>query len=336
MNIKELSKLLAIAELPAYISLVEQNLIDVVTTDIGGLKKPTLRIVRTPGKRLRPALVIAAASLTGKKIDGHVIAAATAIELIHIASLVHDDIIDGATLRRRTPTINSKEGVSSAILTGDYLQALAYTQATTSGKAVTSIVATAFAAMCEGQMQELSDSYNANRSVKSYLATIHNKTALLMAAACQIGGQCAELPIHQVEALRKYGEAFGMAYQLVDDLLDILATSVTLGKPVGNDIKEGVYTLPVLLALQGSAAQQVGSWLGQNPARSPEPALVVKTLVEDGSLQKTLLDARRYCRQASQAMEALDDSPIVKGLAKLPQMFLDSSLKKQTVLTTSM
>jgi geranylgeranyl pyrophosphate synthase len=320
MNTTELAKLLGIPELPAYLKQVEQRLEEIVaSSDNPDIREPALRVVRTGGKRLRPVLCLAAALSRGGKINDSVISAASAIELAHIATLIHDDIIDDSDLRRGIPTINSREGVDNAIIIGDYLLSLALVQAATASKE----------AACEGQMQEKNDEYNVNRSISSYLTTINKKTAALTAAACRIGGLCGNLADEDIYMLAQYGEAFGMAFQITDDVLDFLSTTKLMGKPVGNDVKEGVYTMPLLLAIQGSSGELVKSWLGRKPSSHASRELIVTTLSQDGAFDESQAEINKYNNIAASSIKA-DGSTVLIGLSELPHVYEQLALKKQS------
>lgn len=333
MKLEELAKLLSIPELPNYIDRTEKAIYDILTVNNSNLHDPSLRLIQGGGKRLRPFFVIAAASSSGGGIDDDVIACCAAIELVHIGTLVHDDIIDDAEMRWGTPTVNAKEGINNAILVGDYLLALASAEAATVSKEVAYIIAATIAEMCDGQSQETSDNYNVDRSIESYRKTIYKKTAALTSAACRIGAICAGLPDKQIEALAKYGEAFGMAFQITDDLLDILSTPEAMGKPVGNDIKEGVYTLPILLALQGEQRDEVSSWLGEIPRSRPSQKKMVETLRNSGVIDETLKEIQKYNDLAETSLLDLKENGVVKGLGRLPDAYLGWALKKQTALS---
>jgi geranylgeranyl pyrophosphate synthase len=317
-----LGTVLNIPELPMYISRFEQAMSDVLRTDNQYLQTPIARLLSVRGKRLRPSLVIAAALVDGKITDD-VITGCTAIELVHISSLVHDDIIDNAATRWNIPTISSREGSSAAILVGDYLQAKACAHAASISAAVAEVIAEVIATLCEGQALELTDLHNSARTMDAYLATIHGKTAALLAAACKIGGLCAGMSKTNIAALTQYGEAFGMAFQLVDDVLDFLSTPERYGKPTSTDVHEGVYTMPLLLSLRHSSNKNV-----QNRLRDHEASDLVATMLQDGSIARTLNDAKRYNLQAITALESITTSSALEGLKNLPQAYLQWALSQ--------
>jgi heptaprenyl diphosphate synthase len=325
----ELAELLGIPKLPAYIKEVEYRLEAIVAANDSPLREPSLRLIRGSGKRLRPFLAIAASQSRGHAIDDAVLAGCTALELVHIGSLVHDDIIDDATTRWKTPTVNAIEGVDQAILVGDYFLALAAATAATVNVEVAHVVASTIAVMCEGQSQEMLDSYNLERSKASYLDTIRKKTAALTSASCRVGALSAGLSTQHVEALAEYGEAFGMAFQITDDLLDLLATAESIGKPVGNDIKEGVYTLPVLLALHGKYRDELSELLETNPNQ----AILVGLLKRSGALEATLGEIQKYNNRAVASLKKFEDNKVISGLSQLPETYLSWAMYKQSILT---
>ncbi|HSW79450.1 MAG TPA: polyprenyl synthetase family protein [Candidatus Saccharimonadales bacterium] len=328
MNTEVLSELLGIPKLPAYLKQVEKILENILISDHSSLLEPSLRIVKNSGKRLRPFLVIAAVLVQDNDISEDTLQACAAIELVHIGTIVHDDIIDNADIRWGAPTINKKEGMNQALLVGDYLLALAAAQATTISKEIGYTIANTIAIMCDGQSQETVDEYNVNRSIASYNEVINKKTAALTAAACRIGAISANFSESQTAAVTIYGESFGMSFQLIDDLLDLLATSKAMGKPVGNDIKEGIYTFPILFALQSPEKDRARSWLGNHTSAKPDRSTIMETLKNAGAIDATLKEIRRHNEIASKTIEGLGANKVIKGMSKLPDIYLDWAIKK--------
>lgn len=295
---------------------------EVLRTDTQYLHEPITRLLQVRGKRLRPSLVIAAALTSGGEVTDDIVAGCVAVELVHISSLVHDDIIDEATTRWNIPTVSNREGSSAAILVGDYLQAKACAHAATISAEAATVAAETIAALCQGQGTELTHQHDSGRSVSSYLAAVDGKTASLFAAACKIGGLCNNLPRDRITALAKYGESFGMAFQLVDDVLDFLSTVELSGKPVGNDVREGVYTMPLLLALENDSAKAVQTLLKKQAI--PE---LIETMFRDDSFSKTLAAAENYNQQAEMALENLTPNEAFAGLKKLPRAYTTWALE---------
>lgn len=214
-----MAKLLAIPGLPEYVEEIDHNLGKVLGALDPVLAQPILRIAEG-GKRLRPILVIAVSSIHGGKVDSKTISSAVAVELAHLASLVHDDIIDNHKLRHDQPTIFTQEGSNTALLAGDCLLALSCAQIAELSKDATLDLTSAIVSMCEGQALELSKSYARNPASKAYIEISRKKTAALFAAACQLGAHCANLPTKEMGELSRFGEAFGIFYQIIDDIKD--------------------------------------------------------------------------------------------------------------------
>lgn len=275
---------------------------------------PSTRVAAAGGKRLRPALAIACADL-GDPQGGGLVDAAVAAELVQVGSLVHDDIFDRAATRRGTPTINAVEGEDVALMAGDYILAKSGAAAAASGPAVASAVARTVEQLCLGQVMETLELYDTGRTIESHLASIKGKTAALFSCSCRVGAICGALPEESTEALSAYGEAFGMGYQLLDDVLDLLSTEVRLGKPVNVDIRSGVYTLPVLLALGGPEGDEIRSLLEAQAHDAAREAVIAT-----GTADQALDEARR---RAQQAAEVLVGVPGTDHLRSFPARYVD-------------
>lgn len=229
------------------------------------------RLLLQGGKRLRPAMTILAAK-SGEYDRSRVFPAALAVETLHAATLAHDDIVDGATVRRGQPTVSEKHGVNMAVYTGDYLFAKSLLLMAESGLEPerTEWVAKAVLAMCEGEMEQYLGRFEIT-PLTQYLRRIARKTGLLFSAACTIGAKAGRLPDEDVNRLRRFGFRFGMAFQIRDDILDMEVDAKEAGKPVARDLKDGIITLPVLLALRketalGPALAQCFQGTGEIPA----------------------------------------------------------------------
>lgn len=326
LDMTALATLLNIPELPSDLAQVNELLIDSVSTAAPTIKKSPLHLIRGGGKRLRPTLVIAAAKSQGGEIDEKVLKACAAIELVHLSTLVHDDIMDNADIRWGVPTINKTMGVGHAIVVGDYLLSLsAYVASTVSGD-VANVIAGAAMEVCNGQSQETADVHNVDRSIDAYLDSIRKKTASLMAAACKVGALCAGLPKERVDAFTEFGESFGIAYQLADDLLDFLSTPEKMGKPTGNDVREGVYTLPILLALQKPTGKKLRDWLTSGDVNQ---AKLVAALGAEGVFDETIAEIKKYNVRAALCLSKLKQNAATEALAQFPSAYLDSVLENK-------
>lgn len=310
----DLAATLQLPTLSTQLEQVERAINSATATDSPLLQAPITRLVSLSGKRLRPSLVIAVAQ--PKQLTNQIITGCVAVELVHLATLVHDDIIDDSATRRGTPTINGQEGLAAALLVGDYLLAKACEQAATITAEAARLIATTITQLCEGQARELADSHNLHRTTASYLATIRGKTGALMATACGISGVCAELDDAQTTALTKFGEAFGIAFQLIDDLLDLLSTPQLMNKPVGADIRSGIYTLPILLS------RKKHSFAFTQQLLKSSPDMINSQLLTDGSIGETIDEIKNYNHNAKQALGGLNDQPGIAQLAELPEAYL--------------
>ena len=217
-----------------------------------------------------------------------------AVELVHLGSLYHDDVIDEAVTRRTVESVNARWGNLTAILAGDFLLAKASEIAASLGTEVAGLLAATIGRLCEGEVTELRSAYDVERTEAAYLQSIKGKTAALFATSCRIGALVGRLPRPAVDALTDYGEAYGIAFQIVDDVLDVIASDAELGKPAGHDLVEGVYTLPVLRALdaQGGLRERLGRPLDN---RQLDEALSV--VRADGAVDAAL-DTARCVRRA--------------------------------------
>ncbi len=232
---------------------VENTLLEVV--HIAGdpyLTEISSHLIKAGGKRLRPLFAIASAACAlpdGVAVSQDVVRGGVSVELVHIGSLYHDDVMDEAEMRRQVISVNARWGNLRAILSGDYLLAKASEIAADLGVEVAGLLATTIAELCQGQVGELQTMYDVERTEEQYFPSIAGKTASLYAAACRIGGIVSGQSRQAIDDLTEFGRLYGMAFQVVDDILDVIATDEQLGKPAGNDMIEGVYSLPVIHTL---------------------------------------------------------------------------------------
>jgi heptaprenyl diphosphate synthase len=286
---------------------VEDALLGAVTTPDAYLTEIASHLISAGGKRLRPVFTIVASQVgNDAPASREAILGGISCELVHLGSLYHDDVMDESTTRRGVDTVNAKWGNLQAILAGDFLLAKASEIAASLGTEVAGLLARTIGQLCEGQIEELRHTYNVARPVDSYLSSIYGKTASLYSTAARIGGLVAGHDRAIVDALTAYGTAYGMVFQIVDDVLDLTATDAQLGKPAGHDMEEGVYTLPVLhtLAAGGAAADELASILGK-PLNETE-RLHVLDIVRSGTGVATAIDAARsFVADAERACDAL-------------------------------
>ncbi|MGD8996653.1 MAG: polyprenyl synthetase family protein [Anaerolineae bacterium] len=254
------------------------------------------------GKRLRPTLVLLSARLCEADIDQAVYAAAAA-EMLHTATLVHDDLIDGSLIRRGVETLNANWTPAATILTGDYIFArAAYLVARTNSIRLTQRFAETLMVICNGEIRQMFNGQPDQAALLEYERRIHAKTASLIALSAESGAILALAERDQREALRTYGERIGTAFQIVDDVLDFVADEETLGKPVGSDLRHGLATLPVLLFLEArsdhSAVRQVLA--GNRSEQVIEEA--VQAVVQSSAIEQALAKARQHANDAKTAL----------------------------------
>lgn len=310
---------LAIPTLPSDLRRVEVALQDAVRTDDSFITEVASHLMSAGGKRIRPALALSAAyaSRADTTATDDVVAGAVAVELVHLGTLYHDDVIDEAQIRRSVDSVNARWGNIVAILAGDFLLARASQIAAPLGIEVAELLAGTIGEICKGEVRELQSAFDVTRDIGSYMEAITGKTAALMATSCRIGALVAGLERPSIEALTSFGQHLGVIFQIVDDVLDVQATQEELGKPAGNDILEGVYTLPVILALEESAPLR--EVLGRPLA--PEELDFARALVKRaGVWQRVKAVATTHTTRAISALNDVGsalDSGVLKGLARL-------------------
>ncbi len=319
------SPLLALSAMDADRDRIEAALLDAVRTPDDYLNQIASHLIVAGGKRLRPVLAVAGSQILGAPATDDVVRGGVACELVHLGSLYHDDVMDEADTRRGVETVNAKWGNLQAILAGDFLLARASEIAASLGTEVAALLARTIGWLCEGQIEELRHTYDVARGEASYLASIHGKTASLYGTAARIGGIVAGHDRPLVDALTEYGNAYGMVFQIVDDILDITATDAQLGKPAGHDLVEGVYTLPVIrtLALDTPAAVELADLLGAplDSAAQDEALAIVRS--NDG-LASAIDTAQEYVDRAVAACDDFADSAATDALRRAPQALLAS------------
>jgi heptaprenyl diphosphate synthase len=312
----------------ADLARIEDALKESVRTHDPYLSEIASHLIVAGGKRLRPILTVVAAQTAGPAdadLHERSVQGGIACELVQTGSLYHDDVMDEADTRRGVDTVNARWGNLQAILAGDFLLSRASEIAASLGTEVAGLLARTIGRLCEGQIEELRHTYNSARPESSYLSSISGKTASLYATAARIGGLVAGFDRPTIEALTEYGEAFGMVFQIVDDLLDITATDEQLGKPAGHDMVQGVYTLPVLRTLQagGVAAVELLTLLGK-PLDQAEREKALGIVRGNGGVDASMLVAREWVARAEAAVELLPASAATDVLRVAPSALLAS------------
>ncbi len=231
------------------LAMVEKELFAVIHSPVSLITDIGDHLVEAGGKRLRPALYLLCAHSAKRPVD-EVLPMAVALELIHMATLVHDDVIDNSVTRRGKITANARWGNQVSVLSGDYLFAKAFFTVASVGKQMMKVLTNTICVLCEGEVVQIQSMFNVLETEEDYIKRIAKKTADFIAASCQLGGMAGCFAEQDVQALYRYGYSLGIAFQITDDIFDFTASQKQVGKPVGNDLRQGILTLPAIRAMQ--------------------------------------------------------------------------------------
>jgi len=300
------------------VALTAEDLAKVNETIVQRMQSPVILIpqlaghlIAAGGKRLRPMLTLGSSRLCGYRGDRH-IGLAAAVEFIHTATLLHDDVVDESDLRRGLATANSVWGNKSSVLVGDFLFSRSFQLMVADGSLeILEILSEAASVIAEGEVAQLVTANDTDTTEEDYLEVIRAKTAKLFAAACEIGAVVAERPKVEQVALETYGHNLGIAFQLIDDVLDYAAHQPTLGKTVGDDFREGKITLPVVLAFRAADEDQRTFWrrtMEDLEQKKGDFKRAAAMLDKSGALKATVERARSYGAVALQALNIFPES----------------------------
>src|SRR5947207_1258806 len=275
------------AEVRGRLAEVEAGLEKAVRSDSDFVTEAASYLVSAGGKRFRPMLLLLGGSF-GDPTDPRLIQGAVAIEIVHLATLYHDDVIGEAVSRRGHTSVNATGGNTVAILTGDFLFARASEISADLGTDVSRLLARTIATLCDGQIREVELTGRDTADEGAYMEIIRRKTAALIATSCRLGGMLSDASAEAVERLDDLGMALGMAFQLSDDIMDVVSTEAELRKEPGQDMREGVYTLPVLYALQDEEKGELAALLADGPLEGERLSRALEIVRADGSLGRAL------------------------------------------------
>lgn len=291
---------------------VDQTFQRVAASDLPMLNAAAVHVLSSPGKKLRTALTL----LSGKLLDYRfekLLPLAVSLEMVHLATLVHDDIVDNAATRRGIPTVNSIYGNNVAILLGDYLFArTAGLVADVEDFRVDKLFSETVARICEGTIIEMLSAHQLDLSIDAYLERISRKTACLMAACCKGGALVGRGSDAQIALLEQYGQNLGMAFQIIDDVLDYTGSLDAVGKPVGNDLRQGLVTLPLIYALQGEQngrVERIADLVERPDQHEAEVDEVVRWVRNGPAVEEALSLARHYAARARAVLSEFSSSP---------------------------
>ncbi|NII09926.1 polyprenyl synthetase family protein [Oleiagrimonas sp. C23AA] len=305
---------LAANDMAAVDALIRHRL----SSDVVLINQIAEHIIGGGGKRLRPMLHVLAARAAGYRGEDHAKLAAV-IEFIHTSTLLHDDVVDESDLRRGRSTANAVWGNAASVLVGDFLYSRAFQlMVELDQMPIMRILADTTNTIAAGEVMQLLNIGNADVNEQTYLQTIERKTAVLFAAATELGGVLGGLPDDQVKALRTYGMELGYAFQIADDLLDYISDADTLGKNIGDDLAEGKPTLPLIFALEKASPDQSAAIRQAIEHGGLEHMdTILAAIRESGALERTSGAAQAHAQRAHEALLALADSPQRQALAAL-------------------
>lgn len=279
------------------LDIIEEELKKLTSSDYPLIAEASLDLIEAGGKRIRPIFVLLSAMFGTYNIDvvKHV---AIALETIHMASLVHDDVIDDADIRRGRPTIKSRWDNRIAMYTGDYLLASSLLAMTNiDNPEAHKILSKTIVEVCLGEIEQIKDKYNYDQSLRTYLKRIKRKTAILIAASCQLGAIAAGVSKEMHRKLYWFGYFVGMSFQITDDILDFTATEKELGKPVGSDLLQGNITLPVLFAMRDADIRsEIEKVSAETTAEEIKP--IVQKIINTNAIEKSYAMSDLYLEKA--------------------------------------
>lgn len=312
-----MSQLPVSPELLADLEKVDRIIVERVRSRSSVIRIAGQHILTSGGKRIRAALALLAAQLGRYDFDT-VIHAAAAVELIHAASLVHDDLVDEAEQRRGTMTVHTRWDGNVALMVGDYLFALAAAEmALAPDPRIIAYFSRGVMTICEGELSPVVDVAPIERATEQYLYKIGCKTAALFEAACKAGMVCGGGTQAQVDVLGRFGYDLGMAFQIVDDVLDVTGEAATLGKPAGNDLRAGTITLPLIYAVDAGGGPALAAIVDALPIDEERLDWALGEVRRLGGAARALEDARGYAERAMAHLDIFPDSPAKHALGQI-------------------
>lgn len=299
--------------LNADINIIEKTLEETIQAESPILHQTSLQLLQAGGKRIRPIFVLLSGKFGQYEID-RIKNVAVALELIHMASLVHDDVIDDAELRRGKPTINTKWDNKVAMYTGDYIFARALELMTKiRNPEAHKILSNTMVELTLGEIEQIKDKYRFNQNIRDYFRRIKRKTALLIAASCGLGAIASDVEESVQKKLFRFGYYVGMSYQIIDDILDFTATEKELGKPAGGDLLQGNITLPVLFALEDEALRSEICKVNEKTTRM-EMDHIISMIKQSDCLERSIAVSDHYLNKALDICEGLPQNKAKRAL----------------------
>ena len=305
------------ADIRGRLDRVEDELEKAVRADSDLLAATAKYLLAAGGKRFRPMLVLVAGYF-GDPTDPRLIPGAAAIELTHVATLYHDDVMDEAASRHGVTSVNARWDNTVAILTGDYLFARASEISADLGPDVCRLLARTIAVLCDGQIRDVAGAGNVDKTEEDHLEIIRRKTSILIASSCRLGGMLSDASPDDLETLEAFGASLGLAFQLSDDIMDITSTQLELGKEPGTDLREGVYTIPVLHALRhGEDRDELRRILAAGPPDGELLDRALEIVRTSGAIAHAQRGVRDEVAHAIELAERLPDGPARHAMTQL-------------------
>ena len=305
---------------------VNRQIVDRMHSPVELIPQLAGHIIAAGGKRLRPVLTLASARLAGHTGERHIKLAAC-VEFIHTATLLHDDVVDESELRRGQASANALFGNKPSVLVGDFLFSRSFELMVEDGSLpVLAILSRASSVIAEGEVLQLITANDTETSEDAYLEVIRSKTAALFAAACRIGAVVADRPKVEEDALDSYGLNLGIAFQLIDDVLDYSAKQAVLGKTVGDDFREGKITLPIILAFRRGDDEEREFWrrtVERLEQQDGDLEHAIALMEKHGSLADTIERARHYGKVARDALGIFPDGPLKQAMIEVIDFCID-------------
>jgi heptaprenyl diphosphate synthase len=314
---------------PFPVDLIRTRIKEVIKSDNQGIDSILDYLTDNNGKMIRPRLVFLTASISEHDLS-MVRDAAVAVELIHMASLIHDDVIDHAKMRRGRESLNSIWGNHASVLTGDYLFATAFNLINKHEmQDIMENITSTIRIMCAGEIKQMSMAGDLDITEEQYLEKTYGKTACLFASSCKVGALAGSLPSASVYELEQFGLCLGYAYQIIDDLLDFLSDTTLLGKPVGNDLLEGNITLPVIYALRN---KKYGAWLRSlletRQLSAQQMARVIEVLIDSQAIEYSLDSSRQFIARGIAHLDSFPSSLATQELKRIAVYLLETYYRK--------
>ena len=314
VHVEKMKLKLLYADLKSDIETIENELESTLNSSSDLIQEASLRLLQAGGKRLRPVFVLLAAKFGDYDIQKvkHI---AVPLELIHMASLVHDDVIDNSDMRRGNLTVKAQWNNKVAMYTGDFIfaKALDYV-AEIPNPRVHQILAKTMVEICNGEVIQMEDKFRLDQNLKDYFRRIKRKTAILIESSCELGAIVGDVDEKDVQHIRRYGYFVGMSFQIVDDILDFTATDKELGKPAGSDLMQGNLTLPILLLRNDPTIKPYIDKAVVGQLTEYERKEMLKLVRKSSAIQEAARISDKYLRKALQEVESLPNHPMKKKL----------------------